>query len=57
MMLRLVLDAPELADRVDGAIDQVLARGVRTADIAVPGSTPATTVEVGDAVLAALTKD
>ncbi|MGB1006972.1 MAG: 3-isopropylmalate dehydrogenase [Thalassobaculaceae bacterium] len=54
MMLRLALDAPALADRVDRAIDTVLAAGVRTADIARPGTTPVTTAGMGDAILAAL---
>ena len=54
MMLRLALDAPALADRVDRAIDTVLAAGTRTADIARPGTTPVTTAGMGDAILAAL---
>jgi 3-isopropylmalate dehydrogenase len=57
MMLRLVLGAPELADRVDSAIDQVLANGVRTADISAQGQIPASTVAVGDAVLAVLAEN
>ncbi|MEC7592084.1 MAG: 3-isopropylmalate dehydrogenase, partial [Pseudomonadota bacterium] len=40
--------------RVDRAIDTVLAAGVRTADIARPGTTPVTTAGMGDAILAAL---
>jgi len=53
MMLRYSLDEPGLADRVDKAVERVLAEGLRTPDIA--GSEPAvSTPEMGDAVVAAL---
>ena len=46
MMLRYTLDRPELADRVEGAVSRVLDRGLRTRDIASPG-----TREVGTAAM------
>ena len=53
MMLRYTLDRGELADRVEAAVDRVLADGLRTADIAGRG-TAVSTGEMGDAVVAAL---
>ena len=39
---------------IEDAVEQVLARGIRTPDIAPEGVTPVTTAELGDAVVAAL---
>lgn len=46
----------EAADLVDGAIADVLAEGVRTADLATEGQNTVSTREMGDAILAALSK-
>ncbi len=54
MMLRYSFGLGEAADRVENAVKKVLARGLRTGDIAGPGVTPIGTVAMGDAVLAAL---
>jgi 3-isopropylmalate dehydrogenase len=54
MMLRYSFDMGEDADLVDGAVENVLAAGVRTADIAGPGQRPVSCSAMGDAVLAEL---
>jgi 3-isopropylmalate dehydrogenase len=55
MALRYSFDMGEEAARVERAVEQVLADGVRTADLMQAGEgRPATTRQVGDAVLAAL---
>ncbi|MCE1235538.1 MAG: 3-isopropylmalate dehydrogenase [Hyphomicrobiales bacterium] len=54
MALRYSLGLGEAADLLDGAIADVLASGLRTADIAKPGENAVSTVEMGDAVIAAL---
>ena len=54
MMLRYSFDLKEDADLVDQAIEDVLEKGVRTADIAEPGATKVSTSGMGDAVLASL---
>lgn len=54
MMLRYSLERSDLADKVDAAVGQVLAHGLRTADLAEPGAGTVSTREVGDAVVAAL---
>jgi 3-isopropylmalate dehydrogenase len=54
MMLRYSLGQSEAADRIEGAVQQVLAQGYRTADIHTPGTRKVGTVEMGDAVVAAL---
>jgi len=54
MMLRYSLGQAEAADRVERAVQQVLAQGYRTADIHTPGSRKVGTIEMGDAVVAAL---
>jgi 3-isopropylmalate dehydrogenase len=54
MMLRYSLQQPEAADRIESAVQQVLADGYRTADIASEGTRSASTSEMGDAVVAAL---
>ena len=55
MALRYSFDAGDAADQLEGAVQSVLASGVRTADLMqADGQNPASTVEVGDAILAAL---
>jgi 3-isopropylmalate dehydrogenase len=54
MMLRFSLNQPEAADHIETAVRAVLAQGLRTADIAGPGTIPVGTVAMGDAVTAAL---
>ena len=54
MMLRYSFDMGEDADLVDGAVGNVLAAGVRTADIAGQGQQPVSCSAMGDAVLAEL---
>jgi 3-isopropylmalate dehydrogenase len=56
MMLRFSLDQPEAADRIESAVKSALARGLRTADIWSEGTTKVSTLEMGDAVVATLTK-
>ena len=53
MALRHSLDLPEAAAAVDQAVDDVLAAGLRTADIAGTGPT-ATTGDMGNAVARAI---
>lgn len=54
MMLRYSLSEPQLADRVQVAVGKVLDQGLRTGDIYTPGTQKVGTVEMGDAVVAAL---
>lgn len=54
MMLRYSLKQPEAADRIEAAVQRVLAQGLRTADIASPGCTVVGTAQMGDAVVQAL---
>ena len=54
MMLRFSLNQPEAADRIEAAVQKVLEQGLRTADIWSEGTTKVSTVEMGDAVVAAL---
>ncbi|ALM52277.1 3-isopropylmalate dehydrogenase [Halomonas huangheensis] len=54
MMLRYSLNEPQLAERIEAAVGKVLDDGLRTADIASEGKRRVSTVEMGDAVLAAL---
>ena len=55
MALRYSFDQLEEADRLEAAIEKVLADGVRTGDLlADEGVTPVSTTEMGDAILAAL---
>ncbi len=54
MMLRYSLDQPELANKVDAAVESVLKAGLRTQDIYVEGATKVSTSEMGDAVVMAL---
>lgn len=54
MMLRFTLNQPELADKVDAAVNMVLDQGLRTPDIASLDTTLVGTTEMGDALLAAI---
>ena len=54
MMLRFSLHQPQAADRVESAVQAVLASGLRTADIWSEGATRVGTRAMGDAVVAAL---
>jgi 3-isopropylmalate dehydrogenase len=54
MMLRYSLNEPTAAQHIEDAVSSVLDQGFRTADIYSDGSTMVGTVEMGDAVLAAL---
>ncbi len=54
MMLRYSLARPALADKVEAAVRQVLASGLRTADIYSEGTVKVTTAEMGDAVVEAV---
>ena len=56
MMLRFSLNQPEAADRIESAVRDVLAQGLRTADIWSEGTTKVGTRQMGDAVVAAITK-
>ena len=56
MMLRYSFNQPENADRVERAVRAVLADGYRTADIFQPGAKKLGTVEMGEAVVAALAR-
>ena len=54
MMLRYSLQQAEAADRIESAVKQVLADGLRTADIASAGTRRVGTREMGDAVVSAI---
>ena len=54
MMLRYSLSPPAAADRIESAVQQVLASGLRTPDIWSEGTRQVGTREMGDAVVAAL---
>ncbi len=56
MMLRYSLDQAQAADRIESAVKDVLASGLRTADIHSDGTKKVGTREMGDAVVAAITK-
>jgi 3-isopropylmalate dehydrogenase len=56
MMLRFSLNQAQAADRIESAVKHVLASGLRTADIWSEGTTKVGTREMGDAVVAAITK-
>ncbi|SHF42921.1 3-isopropylmalate dehydrogenase [Modicisalibacter ilicicola DSM 19980] len=53
MMLRYSLGETALAERIERAVGAVLDQGLRTADIAYPGTREVSTAAMGDAVLAA----
>jgi 3-isopropylmalate dehydrogenase len=55
MMLRYSLQQAQAADRIESAVQQVLASGYRTPDIWSEGTRKVGTREMGDAVVAALT--
>jgi 3-isopropylmalate dehydrogenase len=52
MLCRFSLDAPAAADAIEAAVKATLAEGTYTADIAPPGTVPASTSQFGDAVAA-----
>ena len=54
MLLRYSLNQPQAADRIEKAVRDVLASGLRTADIADAGASSVGTVAMGDAVIKAL---
>ena len=54
MMLRYTLNESALADRVEAAVQKVLAQGYRTGDIYTEGTRKVGTAAMGDAVVAAL---
>ncbi|MDO9089524.1 MAG: 3-isopropylmalate dehydrogenase [Burkholderiaceae bacterium] len=56
MMLRFSLNQAEAADRIESAVQAVLASGLRTGDIHAEGCKRVGTREMGDAVVAAITK-
>lgn len=56
MMLRLSLNQPVLAERMERAVRRVLAEGLRTADIMEPGATLVGTEAMGDAVARELSR-
>ena len=56
MMLRFTLNQPQAAARIESAVQSVLASGLRTVDIWSEGTTKVGTRQMGDAVVAAITK-
>ena len=54
MMLRYSFDLGKEADMVEQAVANVLAKGLRTPDIAGEGADKVSTTEMGDAVIAEL---
>ncbi|MEW8013991.1 MAG: 3-isopropylmalate dehydrogenase [Candidatus Sedimenticola endophacoides] len=54
MMLRYSLDEPEMAQRIEKAVEMALDAGLRTADIMSGGMRQVGTEEMGDAIVAAL---
>jgi 3-isopropylmalate dehydrogenase len=54
MMLRFSLNMAKEADRIEAAVQTVLAKGYRTADIYTDGTQKVSTDQMGDAVIAAL---
>jgi 3-isopropylmalate dehydrogenase len=56
MMLRYSFGLADDADLIDKAVQSVLAAGIRTADIATPGTTKVSTTAMGDALLKELDK-
>ena len=54
MMLRFSLNQEESAQRIENAVESVLAQGLRTADIYSEGTTRVSTIEMGNAVVKAL---
>ena len=56
MMLRFTLQQPKAAARIEKAVDAVLSSGLRTGDICSEGMQRVGTLQMGDAVVAALKK-
>jgi 3-isopropylmalate dehydrogenase len=54
MMFRYTFERADIADRIETAVRAVLAAGLRTGDIALPGDRVIGTRAMGDAVVAAL---
>ena len=54
MMLRFSLNQEEAAQRIEAAVQKVLAQGLRTPDIYSEGTTKVGTAQMGDAVVKAL---
>ncbi len=54
MMFRYSFSRADIADRIESAVRRVLASGLRTGDIALPGETVVGTRAMGDAVINAL---
>jgi len=54
MMLRFSLNQEAAAVRIEDAVKKVLALGLRTGDIYSAGTTQVSTVQMGDAVVKAL---
>jgi 3-isopropylmalate dehydrogenase len=54
MMFRYTFVRADVADRIEAAVRRVLAGGLRTGDIALPGERVVGTREMGDAVVAAM---
>jgi 3-isopropylmalate dehydrogenase len=54
MMLRFSLNLPKEAERIETAVQKVLAQGLRTADIYTEGTQKVSTAQMGDAVVKAL---
>ena len=54
MMFKYTFDRKDIAGRIEKAVRSTLASGLRTGDIATKGTKPATTAQMGDAVVSAL---
>jgi 3-isopropylmalate dehydrogenase len=54
MMFRYTFTRADVSDRIEAAVRKVLAQGMRTGDIALPGEQITGTREMGDAVVAVL---
>jgi 3-isopropylmalate dehydrogenase len=54
MMFRYTFARADIADRIESAVRAVLAKGLRTGDIALPGERVIGTRAMGDAVVAAV---
>ena len=54
MLLRYSFGRGDLADKIEAAVSRVLDQGLRTADICTPQDRKVSTVQMGDAVVAAL---
>jgi len=57
MMLRYSLDEPEMADKIENGVNTVLDEKLRTADIYTEGTRKIGTEEMGDAIVAAITRN